>query len=844
MMQTTVTKSSRAAITPEHQQHLLEELGERGLELALAHGARSIDADEAHRLGFRWRTHRTGGLLLPFGGDFAQLRCDNPPTDQSGRPVNYLNRAGAKQQPATFGDSSPTIATEGWKDGLAIHLRTGDTVQAIPGVTAHKALAESVIQLIYDADARDNPAVWSQLVTAGLQRRILSVGFFPAEIAGPKGGACEFFAPGGEFLAIGWRKSRQLLQELPKGWTPDIRADWKPHAIRHLARLAIRAGYGRDTVRQLAVDAAKGLKLEGGVNRARQIVAAELQKAAPPPKDAPKTAPAHVRLIATVGSGPPPEIKVYAGFWADCLMKHAGPRLRRNLLSQQTELDGAVLGAESEELLYVCAQSRGWKISKPDCYDGTRYAALQYAYHPVREYLARVADDPEIDAADLDGLAANYLGVKDALSAAMLRCLLIGAVARVHEPGCEPPGVVVLRGVQGIGKSGFWQGLGGEFYVVSADNYKTDEDRKMAMHSSWIFDLDELDKVTTAKKAASLRSEITAPSDTFRIPYAMRPEKFNRQFVIVGAVNGDGFLTDPEGNRRYWVIDCPQRKDSGQFIDGPGVKRDRDAIWKAAVLAYRSGADWRLTTTEQAASNRRNGQWEAVDEWDAPIVHWAEKTRTPGGFSTREAIDGAALRTLESIQRADEMRAAQVLRRAGFRCEKSLRTRVDGVRGRFWTVASEQPEQPRTISDAEVVHRQNACSDWGLPSAEQPEQPFSGKTQEKERRATRGRGDGLQCSSQEKSSAVQVVQVVHTTPDRLPRNGSGSEQPPEHPSEVVQRQPGQPVWVDGKPGWLLPSGVMPKGDGPTVMVLVVDPAGTSCQIERGRISLTSCASAA
>lgn len=821
----------RGTLSVEHRQHLLDELGPSGLEAAIAHGARSVDADEAHRLGFRHRTHRTGGLLLPFGGDFAQLRCDDPPIDQTGKPIRYLNRGGAKQQPATFGNSSPTIATEGWKDGLAIHLRTGKTVQAIPGVTAHKALAETVIQLIYDADARDNPSVWSQLVTAGLQRRILSIGFFPAEIAGPKGGACEFFAQDGDFLSLPWRKPRQLLQELPKSWTPDIRADWKPHAIRHLARLAIRAGYGRDTARQIAVEAAKQIKLEGGVTRARQIVAAELQKAAPPPKDAPSTAPAHVRLVATVGSGPPPEMKVDAGFWADCLIKHAGPRLRRNLLSQQTELDGVVLGAESEELLYVCAQSQGWKISKPDCYDGTRYAALQHAYHPVREYLDKVADDPEIDAADLENLASRYLGVHDDLSAAMLRCLLIGAVARVHEPGCVAPAVLVLRGDQGIGKSGFWAGLAGEFYVVSSDEYRTAEDQKMAMHSSWIYDLDELDKVTTAKQAAGLRSLISTPADTFRIPYAQRPEPFKRQFVIVGAVNGDGFLTDPEGNRRYWVIDCPQKKDSGRFVDGPGAKRDRDAIWKAAVLAYRSGAAWELTPNEQAASNRRNGQWEAVDEWEAPIVHWAETTTTPGGFSTREAIDGAGLRKVESIQRADEMRAAQVLRRAGFRCDKTLKTRPDGVRGRFWTVTREQPEQPRTTSVGEVVHRQTAGQDRDLPPTEQPEQPFSGKTQKREKRASKGRGDDLQCSSLEKGSAVQVVQVVQSTPDRLQRSGSAGEQPPEQPRKVVHRQP---ITVDNEPGWQLP-GVMPKGEGPTVKVLVVDPAGRSLMVERRRI---------
>ena len=46
----------------------------------------------------------------------------------------------------------------------------------------------------------------------------------------------------------------------------------------------------------------------------------------------------------------------------------------------------------------------------------------------------------------------------------------------------------------------------------------------------------------------------------------------------------------------------------------------------------------------------------------------------------------------------------------------------------------------------------------------------------------------------------------------------------------------KPIKVDGQPGWGLP-GVMPKGEGPTVKVLVVDPRGDSRPIERSRIEL-------
>jgi predicted P-loop ATPase len=839
---------SAVVLSAEHRQHLLQELGADGLKAAIAHGARSIDANEARRLGFHYSTHRTGGLLLPFGGDFAQLRCDNPPTASNGDSVKYLSRKGAKQQPATFGTGNPTAATEGWKDGLRLHLETGATVQAIAGVTAHRSLAHTVTRLIYDADAKHNPSVWSQLIAAGLERPTLRLGFFPSDAAGPKGGACEFFGNDGEFEAIQWHKARALLLELHKGWSRDLRPDWQPHAIRHLARLAVRARIAGDGIRQLAANAAKAIGLP--VDRARRIAATEIHKAAPPPKPAPPSAPPAVRIVSAAGK--PPEGDVNAGDWATALGAGIGSRLRRNLLTHQIELDGDNLDVESEELLFVTAQQAGWNIRKPDCYDGTRAVALNHAFHPVRDYLDRIAADPSISPVELGGLAASHLGVDDELSAAMIRCLLIGAVARIHQPGCTAPGVVVLRGDQGIGKSEFWKALGGPFYVVSRHEDGA-KDQTMAMHSSWIYDLDELDKVTTAKQAAGLRSTITTPADTLRLPYARRNQTFPRQFVIVGAVNGDGFLTDPEGNRRYWVIDCPQKKGSGKFIDGPGAARKRDGIWKAAVLAYRAGQSWQLTYQQQNASNERNGQWEVVDEWEAALTNWAENTSTTGGFTTREAIVGAGLRQAESVSKPDEMRASTALKRAGFHRSKGLVTRetnvvnTDGVRqiktrDRVWTVTPAQPAQPCTTSEQEVVQAQNPDPDSDQTSPAQPAQPFSesfvGEGYEGEGRP--GEGVPIPLKGFVPKMVVQAVQpaenpqaaadLSRTTSLHKPASGCAG------CADPTPATTGAPIRVKGEPGWRLP-GTMPRGEAPTVKVLVVDPKGCSRQVERRLIEM-------
>jgi len=190
------------------------------------------------------------GLLLPFGQGFAQLSCDAPPVNRSGDLVKYLNRKGAKQRPATFGDGESSMATEGWNDALCLYLATGATVQTLQGVASTKLLAPSVGLLIYYADVATNPVVRGQLIRASLERRTLRLAFFPAETAAAKGCACQFFVKGGELSTV----PRRGASELPRQWDRTLRVDWQAPAI---SRLAVQAGLSRDAANQVLESGAK-----------------------------------------------------------------------------------------------------------------------------------------------------------------------------------------------------------------------------------------------------------------------------------------------------------------------------------------------------------------------------------------------------------------------------------------------------------------------------------------------------------------------------------------------------------------------------------------------------------
>ena len=68
---------------------------------------------------------------------------------------------------------------------------------------------------------------------------------------------------------------------------------------------------------------------------------------------------------------------------------------------------------------------------------------------------------------------------------------------------------------------------------------------------------------------------------------------------MVASVNGDEFLRDHTGDRRFWVVDIGHR-----VIDTGKINKDRDRIWSAAIAQFRQGLSSSLSQAEQSVSDR------------------------------------------------------------------------------------------------------------------------------------------------------------------------------------------------------------------------------------------------
>jgi len=371
--------------------------------------------------------------------------------------------------------------------------------------------------------------------------------------------------------------------------------------------------------------------------------------------------------------------KLEAGELLAMLRGRAGNgRIRYNTFTQQLEIDGAVL--EGSERFYLSLAEQGFKVSKELALDCLVQVGGENPYDPVRLYLDHVA--ATVAPAYINGLATAYLRPEDdgpTLYDHMLRCTLIGAVRRVYEPGSKHDTATVLMGDQGARKSSFWSALGGPFFSDALGDISSKDDL-MVLHRSWIMEWAELDHITGRKHAGQVKAFLSQSTDFFRVPYGKATEAFPRRGIIVGSTNRSaGFLQDDTGNRRFWVI--PTTRTEANPIDTPALLAERDAIWSAAVLAYRGGAINYLPVDMAQQVTRENEAYQVDNPWLPAVAHWIEQ-RIPGeNITTERILIEAVQKPIERQTRADQMAIADILRILGYERRRSM---VDGQRQWRW----------------------------------------------------------------------------------------------------------------------------------------------------------------
>lgn len=249
--------------------------------------------------------------------------------------------------------------------------------------------------------------------------------------------------------------------------------------------------------------------------------------------------------------------------------------------------------------------------------DALANVCSKYTVNPIKAMLETCHDNWDGNK-HVENLLPNMLGAeKSEYTTAVMRLIMLGAVARVYHPGCKFDYMMVLVSDQGIGKSTFLRLL----CINDAwfnDNFSTlDGDKAVEkLRGMWIVELAELQATKRTKDVETIKAFITSRVDTYRVPYGRRTEQRPRMCILCGTSNPTDFLTDRTGNRRFLPITCglhPAKYD--MFSDEAATRMEFAQAWGEIMDEYlRKGGKVSLVLPKRLQHEAINMQERYMEE--------------------------------------------------------------------------------------------------------------------------------------------------------------------------------------------------------------------------------------
>ena len=295
--------------------------------------------------------------------------------------------------------------------------------------------------------------------------------------------------------------------------------------------------------------------------------------------------------------------------------------------SQWTDTDDAALRYYLERVYGLSGKDR--------IFDATNVVGTENRFHPVKDYLSTCTWDgvPRVDT-----LLIDYMGADDnEYTRAVTRKTLAAAVARVFTPGCKFDYMLTLRGRQGMGKSALIAKLGGEWFSDSFTTVQGKEAYEQVI-GVWIMEVGELAGMRKAEEEAT-KLYVSKQVDRFRPAYGRRTQEFPRQCIFIGTTNEQQFLRDATGNRRFWIVDTPNkpRRDMWAELTPDMIK----LIWGEAVEIYKQGETLYLPPEIEAQARQVQKAYEEENPKTGIVAEYLDRL-LPEDWESKDPYDRRA----------------------------------------------------------------------------------------------------------------------------------------------------------------------------------------------------------
>lgn len=330
---------------------------------------------------------------------------------------------------------------------------------------------------------------------------------------------------------------------------------------------------------------------------------------------------------------------------------------------------GEWVDSDNERMRIYLSEKYGFTPKSSDVMGAVLVHAEEHAFHPVQDYLNSLEWDNK---SRLKGWLSHYLGVAETEYTRLVGGLfMISAIARVMQAPVKVDSVLILEGLQGLGKSTMLQELFSKWFTDTPMSLG-DKDSFQQMQGMWCIELAELDSFNKAENTRA-KQFFGSRTDRYRPSYGRLVQEFPRQCVFVGTTNQDRYLKDSTGNRRYWPVTCNE-------IRLDLLKEDRDQLWAEALSWYNAGMQWWPTSEHE---HLFEGQQEArfdSDVWEGVIYEWLRRNQKPD-YSCEEIMQEALDMDPGAMKPPEQKRVGLIMHRFGFIKKKK---RVGSKRPAFY----------------------------------------------------------------------------------------------------------------------------------------------------------------
>lgn len=241
-------------------------------------------------------------------------------------------------------------------------------------------------------------------------------------------------------------------------------------------------------------------------------------------------------------------------------------------------------------------------------------------YNPVKEYLNNIVWDGKerIETLFIDLLLAD----DTKLNRMMTKKWFIAAVKRALIPGCKFDNILILKGMQGVGKSTICEKLSKGFYSTVSLDEISNKDIIDKMNKSWICIIDELDTFSK-KEMTTVKTFLSTSIDTTRLAYGKYSKQYKRHCIFIGSTNEDTFLRDSTSSieRRFWIIDCKRDK-YDPIVNDTMTDEYVDQLWAEAVYKLKENMEQYIDIESDMIEEFGKAQRKFKNFYDDPCIDW------------------------------------------------------------------------------------------------------------------------------------------------------------------------------------------------------------------------------